>query len=122
MAEYLTATNLLIGLGCYLFACGLAGIYVSGQKARDGMEGFLFGVLFGPAGLVVAACLPDRAGDRPAANATTKECRYCYSRIDYRAGRCPRCQADLSRPAPVSAADARMVRKLLGEVSERDEG
>lgn len=37
---------------------GLAGGYVSGQKRRPYGEGFLFGLLLGPIGLLIAALLP----------------------------------------------------------------
>lgn len=54
-----SAVGYLIGLGIYLVACGLAGLYVSAQKGRGEGEGWWFGLLFGPLGLVVVASLPD---------------------------------------------------------------
>jgi hypothetical protein len=58
--DQLTASQLaMIGGGIfYLLVTGLAGSYVSFEKGRSGWEGFLFGVFFGPIGLVVAACMP----------------------------------------------------------------
>ena len=44
----------------YLTVFGAAGAYVSGEKGRSGMEGALLAIFFGPFGLIVAACLPDR--------------------------------------------------------------
>jgi hypothetical protein len=68
MQESEAATNpavwYVLGLLAYLAICGAAGCYVSATKGRLQGEGFWFGVLFGPLGLVVAACLPDL---RPAA-------------------------------------------------------
>ena len=58
--DQLTAAQLaMIGGGIfYLLVTGIAGSYVSFEKGRSGWEGFLFGVFFGPIGLVVAACMP----------------------------------------------------------------
>jgi hypothetical protein len=49
----------VLGVVVYLAACGLAGLYVAGQKGRGDAEGFWFGALFGPLGLVVVASLPE---------------------------------------------------------------
>jgi hypothetical protein len=58
--DQLTAAQLAMICGgiFYLLVTGLAGSYVSFEKGRSGWEGLLFGVFFGPIGLVVAACLP----------------------------------------------------------------
>jgi hypothetical protein len=63
MAEYLTATNVFLAAAVYLAVCGAAGAYVSGQLGREGIEGFVLALLFGPLGVLIAACLPaiDRA-------------------------------------------------------------
>jgi hypothetical protein len=42
----------------YLFATACAGAYCSTEKGRPWLEGFLLGALFGPFGIVSAACLP----------------------------------------------------------------
>ncbi len=47
----------------YLFLTALLGFYVAYQKGRSQMEGFIFGLLFGPLGLLIVACLP--TGDNP---------------------------------------------------------
>jgi hypothetical protein len=38
--------------------CGSAGTYVSMQKCRPPQEGFFFAMLFGPLGIIAAACMP----------------------------------------------------------------
>jgi hypothetical protein len=48
-----------VGVGAYLFLCAIAGGYCSVQKGRNALEGFLLGLIFGPFGIVAAACLPD---------------------------------------------------------------
>lgn len=104
MSEYLTPFNVLVGLGAYLFLCGLAGCYVSTEKARSPWEGCLLAVLFGPLGLVVAACLP--AGTEDAA---------ADDRGDDEDGRARAHLAELERAGPPPVPRAR---KLLGDVWE----
>ena len=41
-----------------LIILGILGAWVSAQKNRDGLEGFLLGCLFGPLGVLIAALLP----------------------------------------------------------------
>jgi hypothetical protein len=40
---------------------GFLGAYVAHQKGRPLFEGIVFGVLLGPIGLLIAACLPTRS-------------------------------------------------------------
>ena len=57
----------LLGTVIYLFICGGIGVYVANQKGRGDGEGFWFGILFGPIGILIVACLPDmRAAVRAA--------------------------------------------------------
>ena len=49
----------LSGLG-FLLLCGGMGAYCSNEKGRPGHEGFWFGVLLGPFGVIAAACLPEQ--------------------------------------------------------------
>jgi hypothetical protein len=49
----------VVGLIVYILVCACAGSYVAAQKGRPLFEGLIFGLLFGPIGLVVEACLPD---------------------------------------------------------------
>jgi len=51
---------MLVGAGVYVLICGGFGAYVANEKGRSGLEGFLFGFLLGPIGVVAAACLPDQ--------------------------------------------------------------
>ncbi len=39
----------------------------------------------------------EREKEAPAAEATTKECAFCYSKIDIKATRCPYCTSELQR-------------------------
>jgi len=52
-----------IGIAVYLFISSILGCYVAYEKGRSQTEGFIFGLLFGPLGLLIVACLP--TGDRP---------------------------------------------------------
>ena len=101
----------LIVVGIFALICGGIGCYVSQQKHRDPTEGFMFGLLLGPLGLVIAACLPT---GQPKSRAVTDEdeadeiVRRAFSQ-------------------PINARDQqaetrRQARRLLGEVSEPSEG
>ena len=46
---------------------GFAGTYVSAQKNRPAVEGFIFAALLGPLGMLIVACLPTLMPD-PAAD------------------------------------------------------
>jgi hypothetical protein len=76
MEESLAAWYVL-GAMIYLIVCAVAGKYVAVQKGRPEGEGILFGILFGPLGLILVACLPDgparvqaAAGPAPAPEVT----------------------------------------------------
>jgi hypothetical protein len=49
----------VISVAASLLVCGGVGAYCSNEKGRSGIEGFLFGVLLGPFGVIAAASLPD---------------------------------------------------------------
>jgi hypothetical protein len=49
----------VIGAWIYLIVFVVAGTHVAAQKGRPEGEGILFGILFGPLGLILVACLPD---------------------------------------------------------------
>jgi hypothetical protein len=49
----------------YLVVCAGAGAYVADQKGRGAGEGMIFGFAFGPLGLIVEACLPERLDREP---------------------------------------------------------
>ena len=49
---------LLVLPACYWLACVGAACYCSAARDRSMAEGFWFGLLFGPLGVIVAACLP----------------------------------------------------------------
>ncbi len=46
-----------------ILLCSFLGVYIAGQKGRSPIEGFLFGLLLGPIGLIIVACLPTRTVD-----------------------------------------------------------
>ena len=48
----------VVAVLAYLGLCGYAGVYVAQQKGRDEKEGATLGVLFGPLGILIEACLP----------------------------------------------------------------
>jgi hypothetical protein len=49
---------LLAATGFYLLVCGGFGAYVAVEKGRSGLEGFLFGLILGPIGVVAVGTLP----------------------------------------------------------------
>jgi hypothetical protein len=51
---------LIIACPLYLLLCGALGAYASTEHGRAATEGFWFGVLMGPLGVVAAACMPTR--------------------------------------------------------------
>jgi hypothetical protein len=48
----------LIGGAIYVLVCGGFGSYVAKEKNRHWVEGFLFGAMLGPFGVIAAAALP----------------------------------------------------------------
>ncbi len=48
-----------LALGVLWVASIFGGHYVAAAKRRSTMEGIIFGAVFGPLGMLVAACLPD---------------------------------------------------------------
>ncbi len=65
----------LVWLVLVALATACAGGYVSTQKRREIWKGIILGAVFGPFGLVVAACLPDdgKTADERAHEAWTRE-------------------------------------------------
>ncbi len=67
---------LLTAGAIYLLICGISGLVVATEKNRSEGEGFVYGLLFGPIGVLIEACLATRpsrpvdpgpsAGERPA--------------------------------------------------------
>ena len=57
--------------GIYLIACGGFGAYVADQKGRSSLEGFLFGALLDPIGVVAVGTLPNI--DKPRAGFDEEE-------------------------------------------------
>jgi hypothetical protein len=53
-----TTTMVIIALGVYALLCAGAGMAVASEKHRGIGEGFLYGLLFGPIGVLIVACLP----------------------------------------------------------------
>jgi hypothetical protein len=54
----LTKTLLILACVGYLAGMLVAGAYTANEKGRSLGEGAVFGVLFGPLGLLIVACLP----------------------------------------------------------------
>lgn len=50
--------GILIAVFAYFVSCMVAGVYVADAKSRSTTEGFFFGILFGPIGVLIVACLP----------------------------------------------------------------
>jgi hypothetical protein len=44
----------------YWIVCCCAGAYVALEKGRSATEGCWFGLLFGPIGVLIVACLPTK--------------------------------------------------------------
>jgi hypothetical protein len=48
----------LVGLIAGVVMCGLAGYSLSAENGRGGLEGAMFGLFFGPLGLLIAVLMP----------------------------------------------------------------
>jgi len=68
-------------------ACGIVAAIIGSQKG-EGIAGFIFGLILGPIGILVA--LSSSGNRRP--------CPYCKEMIHRQALACPRCQRDLTTP------------------------
>jgi hypothetical protein len=57
---------IFLALGFILWAASIfAGDYVARSKNRSGQEGAIFGMLFGPVGVLIVACLRDQPAEVP---------------------------------------------------------
>lgn len=56
---------LIIGMTLHLAIDGGLGIHVAHEKGRPATEGFMFGVLLGPLGVIVVALLPTLSMPEP---------------------------------------------------------
>ena len=54
-----TGGSFLVVEVIYLLVSGFTGGYISGQKGRSPWEGIYLGLVFGPLGLITAACMPE---------------------------------------------------------------
>ncbi len=52
----------IIGGIVYLLVCAVCGWSIAIEKGRSEWEGFFYGTLFGPIGILIEACLPTRKG------------------------------------------------------------
>ena len=50
----------IVSVTLAVFICGSFGAYVANAKNRRWEEGFVFGAILGPFGIIAAACLPTR--------------------------------------------------------------
>ena len=96
----------IVALAVYCIACGLGGMYCSSARGRPGAEGFALGAIFGPFGVVAAACLP---GPVPVDGGAVA--------IDESAEAERQLRAKIKAMTPKPLPPARP-RKLLGEVGE----
>jgi hypothetical protein len=79
-------TDVIIALYGILAAISTAAGLALGAEKRRGMEGFFYGLLFGPLGLILVAALEP---------AFPINCPYCRMGVPAGASRCWRCCADL---------------------------
>ena len=49
---------ILFGISAWVIVWGGFGVYVATQKGRSAGEGIVFGIVLGPIGLLIVACLP----------------------------------------------------------------
>lgn len=91
---------LLVGL----FIMGIIGVVVARAKNRSDAEGFWFGLLLGPLGLVIVALLPSRSSVE--AEDSLRPCPYCAEKIQSAARVCRFCNREvepaLDTPAGVN--------------------
>lgn len=66
-------SSVLIAAAVYLALSAFAGAYVATQKAREPLEGLLFGVVFGPIGVLIEANLPRLQPSRVVSTARTTD-------------------------------------------------
>jgi len=59
--------GLFLWIIAFQFVCALVGYYISAEKGRGGIEGLLFGLVFGPVGLFLAVLMPEPERRRPPA-------------------------------------------------------
>lgn len=65
--------EILIGVLVAMLAGAIAGVYVARQKNRSVWEGVVFGLCFGPLGVLIVACLPEGQRREPRERAVKNE-------------------------------------------------
>ena len=107
----------------YLLLCVCCGIYVATQKGRSETEGFIFGLLLGPVGVLVVACLP--VGLKPSdEDEEDQAVRQRVASLGTTGGRPTHDQAVRkvtskdSKAVTSTEESRRAARRLLGEVDE----
>lgn len=108
--------GLSVGLGLYSLTCAAAGYYIASVKNRALEEGFVFGLLFGPAGLIVIACLPVGTADQDA-KAYAERVRLAVAESEAEEEQSVRRLFGAKAPDQ-TAETKRQARRLLGEVKE----
>jgi len=78
--------------------CGTAAAVIANSKGANGGLYFLFGIMFGPFGVLGSLF------------ASGKTCPFCHSRIYAKATVCPRCYRDLAASMPPSAEELKAIR------------
>ena len=99
--------ELLIALLVVALTCGFIGIYIASSKGRADSEGWWFGLLLGPLGLIILRWLPGnkrtiaiRAGSHGSPQRT---CPFCAQMVLAEAAFCKFCRKDLP-PGPIGVA------------------
>jgi len=50
-----------LGAVVYLVICAICAWLIAEEKGRPAWEGFFYGAMFGPLGVLIEACLPNRS-------------------------------------------------------------
>ena len=98
MGEFIGGVLIFGGMFNFFFCGLLFGQYVADQKGRSALEGFLFGFLLGPLGLIIVACLPTM---------TAEERKRRADHADARRAELIRTGASVPPPNPTTVGAAR---------------
>lgn len=80
------------------FVCAIVGAMIDAGKKNSVYGGFLVGLLFGPLGVIVAACWPSQKVEVPAAEGGDRMlCPACRSYIPATATKCRYCASDITK-------------------------
>jgi hypothetical protein len=87
--------------------CGAIGANIGSDSGNEG-QGFAWGFLLGPLGLIIIAVISSSdtqgRGRQQVASGTKKQCPACMEFIHVEASVCPHCRRDIPKPAPAAVA------------------